>query len=497
MLAARRRLAILVALTVAAFTLPLVPAHALPLFSFSSTSLSFPSTVVGDSSAGIAVVVTNVSGAPQTVAMAGGAPGDANFSGVQACAGATLAAGASCQVTYAFTPQATGPHSTTTSFTINGESTGTITLSGTATPGFSITPTTFTFPTTVVGDVSAGQDVVVKNLASSPQVVTMAGGAPGDPNFGGVQACNGVTLPAGGTCVVTYTFEPQTSGPHASTTSFTINGQSSGTISMSGTATPNFSITPTTLDFPTTPVSGTSAPIDVVVTNLGTTPRLLSSVAGGAAGDANFGAVQACAGVTLNPGASCAFSYTFTPQTSGPHVATTSFSINGQSSGTISLSGTTDVFTITPTSLTFPSTAVGATSAGQDVLVTNRSSAPQTLTVSGGAPGDPNFGVTQDCAGATLAAGASCRFTYTFVPQTPGAHTVTTNFTVNGQDSGAITLAGTVPAASATPSPTASTSAVAVLGDTGSSVDLWAGLGAALAVVAGAALLLLRRRSTR
>ncbi len=247
-------------------------------------------------------------------------------------------------------------------------------------------------------------------------------------------------------------------------------------------------------------MSGTSAAIDVVVTNLGTTPRLLSSVAGGAPGDPNFDGVQSCAGVTLAPGGTCAFSYTFTPQTAGAHTATTSFSINGQSSGTITLTGTTDVFLIAPTTLTFPSTAVGSTSAGQDVVVTNRSSTPQTLTVSGGAPGDPNFGGVQNCAGVTLAPNASCAFTYTFVPQTAGAHTVTTSFTVNAQASGTITLTGTAPTASVTPTPSASASAggsTATLGDTGSSVDLGTGAAAALAVVLGSALVLLRRRSAR
>ena len=355
----------MVALTAVFLSVPATAAYALPLFSFSSTTLAFPSTAVGGTSAGIPVTVTNVSGVAQTLTAAGGAPGDANFDGTQDCQGATLPPGGTCSYTYTFMPTSTGPHSATTSFSINGESSGTISLSGTATPGFSISPTTFAFPSTAVGGESAAQSSVVTNLANVPQVLTMAGGAPGDANFSGVQACAGVTLAPGASCDVTYSFTPQSVGSHTATTSFTINGQSSGTISLSGTGTPGFSISPTTLDFMSTPVGGTSAET-VVVTNLATTPQVLT-MAGGAPADPNFTAVQDCSGVTLASGASCTVTYTFQPLTAGAHAATTSFTINGQSSGTISLSGTTDVFLITPTTLTYPSTGVGSTSTGQDV----------------------------------------------------------------------------------------------------------------------------------
>jgi LPXTG-motif cell wall-anchored protein len=493
---ARRRAALVVAFTAIFLSVPISQAHALPLFGFSGTTIAFPSTAVGGTSAGIAVTVTNVSASTQVVAIAGGAPGDANFGGVTNCSGATLAAGASCTVTYTFTPQTSGPHSASTSFTANGESSGTISLSGTATPGFSIAPTTLAFPATVVGDASAVKNVVVTNLASSPQVLTLAGGAPGDANFSAVTNCSGATLASGASCTVSYWFAPQTVGPHSATTSFTINGQSSGTISLSGTATPGFSIAPTTIAFPTTTVGNSSAGIDVVVTNLATSPQVLT-MAGGAPGDPNFSAVQACSGVTLAAGASCVVTYTFVPQTAGAHFATTSFTINGQSSGTISLSGTTDTFLIAPTSLSFPTTAVGAISAGQDVVVTNRSTTPQTVTVAGGGPGDPNFAWVQNCAGVTLAPNASCAFTFTFAPQTAGPHSATTTFTVNDQSSGTISLTGTAPSATPTPTTSASPSAGpggVVLADTGSSADPLAAAGAALTILVGASLVLWRRR---
>lgn len=354
----RWRVALLMSMCALLWGVPVSPAHALPLFSFSATTLAFPSTVVGDTSAGIAVVVTNVSGSAQVLTVAGGAAGSPEFGAVQDCAGVTLAAGATCSFTYTFAPVTVGAHTATTSFTVNGESSGAVSLSGTATPTFSISPTTLTFPSTAVGDTSAAIDVVVTNISTAPKVLSVAGGASGDANFGAAQSCAGVTLAAGATCTFSYTFTPATVGPHSATTNFTVNGQSSGAISLSGTATAAFTISPTTLSFPPTAVAGTSAPIDVVVTNVSASARVITA-AGGAAGDPNFDAVQNCAGVTLAPGATCAFTYTFIPQVAGVHTATTSFSINGQSSGTITLTGATPGATVSPTPT--PTTATAST----------------------------------------------------------------------------------------------------------------------------------------
>jgi hypothetical protein len=250
------------------------------------------------------------------------------------------------------------------------------------------------FPATVVGDTSAGIDVTITNASGANQTLTaVAGGAPFDSaNFGGFQNCVSVTLAPGASCAFTYTFHPTTLGPLTTTTSFSINGQASGTITLNGTGTPVFGIAPTTVNFPDTAVGDTSAGIDVTVTNLASTPQTLSSVAGGAPFDAaNFTGVQNCVGVTLAPGASCAFTYTFTPTTTGPLTTTTNFSINGQASGTITLNGTGTTgptLGITPSTVTFADTVVGTTSTGMDVTITNLSADSQTLTVAGGDPLD-------------------------------------------------------------------------------------------------------------
>src|SRR2546426_1185137 len=78
----------------------------------------------------------------------------------------------------------------------------------------------------------------------------------------------------------------------------------------------DFTVTPTTLSFPDTYVNATSS-IAVVITNVSGVSQTPSYAGGAPADPTNFGGSQNCAGVTLAPNASCAFTYTFNPTTSG------------------------------------------------------------------------------------------------------------------------------------------------------------------------------------
>src|SRR5262245_2387613 len=103
-------------------------------------------------------------------------------------------------------------------------------------------------------------------------------------------------------------------------------------------------------------------------------------------------------------------------------------------------------FTVSPTTLSFPSTYVGSSSS-LTVTITNASSTTQTPNFSGGAPNDPtNFGGSQNCAGVPLDPGATCEFTYTFAPSSPGAHSSSTTIDVESDSfSSSMTGQGEVP----------------------------------------------------
>ena len=110
-------------------------------------------------------------------------------------------------------------------------------------------------------------------------------------------------------------------------------------------------------------------------------------------------------------------------------------------------SGATTV-TATPSTLSFSSTAVDQTSAGQTITVKNTGTTPTTIAITA----STNFGQTNSCpvAPATLAGGATCTITATFAPVTSGA--LTGNIAVTDSASNSpqtVALSGT-----ATPAPT-------------------------------------------
>ncbi|WP_162941984.1 choice-of-anchor D domain-containing protein [Desertimonas flava] len=98
-------------------------------------------------------------------------------------------------------------------------------------------------------------------------------------------------------------------------------------------------------------------------------------------------------------------------------------------------------FTVSPTSLSFPATFVGATSS-IGVTITNASNATLSPNFSGGAPLDAaNFGGSQNCAGKTFAPGDTCTFTYEFEPSSPGGHSSSTTIGIDS-DNFSISMSG-------------------------------------------------------
>ncbi|HZS25533.1 MAG TPA: choice-of-anchor D domain-containing protein [Gaiellaceae bacterium] len=200
-----------------------------PLFLITPTGLDFGSVPVGSVATQQIIKVKNVSGQSQTMSGTGGAAGA--FGGVQNCQGATLAPGDSCEMFYAFAPTATGDVQGSTNGTWNGQPFS-LTFSGTGTPEFLITPTSLDFGTVKVGKTSAQQKIQVKNLTDQPVVMSGTGGAAGV--FGGVQNCQGTTLPPGHSCQMFYAFTPTGPGTVSGSTNGTWNGQAFN-LSFSGT----------------------------------------------------------------------------------------------------------------------------------------------------------------------------------------------------------------------------------------------------------------------
>lgn len=210
------------------FAVALCPAVALAGdFIVTPTDLQFGAQYVGETSS-IEVVIVNASGVSQTPNYSGGAPSDGdNFGGAQDCAGVTLPPGGSCTFTYEFHPVSPGPKSSSTTIGIDDTSYA-ITMAGVGQFPIAVGPLFLDFGNVVVGS-TRSRVIVFTNVSGVPQAPAYSGGAPLDAvNFGGAQACAGVTLPPGGSCSFTYEFHPVVVGPVASSTTIGVDGESFG-----------------------------------------------------------------------------------------------------------------------------------------------------------------------------------------------------------------------------------------------------------------------------
>src|SRR5262245_48313105 len=121
------------------------------------------------------------------------------------------------------------------------------------------------------GVVGVGQTaqvaVTLTNTGSDPfGPVNMFGGAPPTNEFNASQNCQGTTLPAGGSCMITYSFSPGSAGPFTDTSSFTVSetsSQSDGedfSVTLAGVGfDPNATTTTSTTTSPTSPPTATTS----------------------------------------------------------------------------------------------------------------------------------------------------------------------------------------------------------------------------------------------
>jgi hypothetical protein len=143
----------------------------------------------------------------------------------------------------------------------------------------------------------------------------------------------------------------------------------------------------------------------------------------------------------------CPISVTFTPSASGSRTASVSITDNASGSPqTVSLSGTGagPVVSLSPTSLTFGSQAVGTLGAAQTITLSNTGNAAlsiTSITVTGTNAKD--FSETNTC-GSSVAAEGNCPISVTFTPSASGSRTASVSITDNASGSPqTVSLSGT------------------------------------------------------
>ncbi len=210
------------------------------------------------------------------------------------------------------------------------------------------------------------------------------------------------------------------------------------------TATSTVSLSPSSLSF--TELEGSTSTAQALTLTNGTSSSIsISGVAITGTNASDFAQTHTC-GTALGAGASCTIDVTFTaPTTAGTYTATLTVTDSGTGgSQSASLTGTATsstsgpVVTLTPSSVTFPSQAVGTTSAVQYVTLANTGSATLTFsgsfTITGANAGDFAFAGLGTC-GSSVAAGSSCTISLEFKPTATGTRTAQVNISDNAPGS--------------------------------------------------------------
>jgi hypothetical protein len=174
---------------------------------------------------------------------------------------------------------------------------------------------------------------------------------------------------------------------------------------------------PVSLSFSPQAAGTTSASKAVTLKNTSASSVTISSITA----TGNFGVASKTCGSSLAAGATCKVNVTFTPSLGGALTGSLAISDSAPDSPqTVALSGTGNLpFTLSPTTLSFGTLAVGSTSAAKTVSLTNNQTA--TLSFSFAASGDYAISSSGTTCGSSLASKAKCNLAVTFSPKAAGA----------------------------------------------------------------------------
>lgn len=323
-------------------------------------ALSFPATIVNQTTAAQIITIANTGGTAATLQtpVILGEPTDFRIN-ANTCT-ATLAPSTSCSISIVFTPTAAGARSATLSVTDNlgtsSAATQTAQLSGTgnAPATDTLTPLALSFAQQQIGTTSAAQQITLSNTGGVALTLIAASISPGD--FSVVNAC-GNSLAAHSSCVFKVSFTPTATGTR--TAAVTITDQFHvQTVALTGIgiAPPGVSLSPIALSFPATGVGLTALAQTLVLTNNGGLPLAITNLAV----TPGFNLAANTCNTKLAVNAACTLTVVFAPTTPGPIAGALTFTDNAPSgTQTTTLSGTGIDFALTSngaTSLTLAST---------------------------------------------------------------------------------------------------------------------------------------------
>jgi hypothetical protein len=273
------------------------------------------------------------------------------------------------------------------------------------------------------GNVAAG-------TASPTKTVTLTNSGSGSLDISSIAASGDFTqsnncsssLAAKSSCTVNVTFNPSIAAAITGALTFTDSAVSSPQlVKLTGTGLVPLTFSPTSLTFTSTATGQTSS-ATVTVTNKQATTISLSP-----ATTADYSVTGGTCGASLAAAASCTITVTFAPQYKGSIKGALAITTGGAFSPQIvGLTGTATggpavPLTLSPSSLTFSSTGVGATTAAKIVTVTNKSTGSITIDTISASANYAAAGSGASPCGGVLAKSATCTLSVTFTPSDTGS----------------------------------------------------------------------------
>jgi phosphatidylserine/phosphatidylglycerophosphate/cardiolipin synthase-like enzyme len=318
------------------------------------------------------------------------------------------------------------------------------------TPAITLTASAAAFPNTTVNQTSTPLTITVANTGTAIVNITSYALSGDTADFTQTATNCSAYLPASGSCTLTLTFHPIAAGNFSLTLTTTDNAATpTQSLTLTGTGVPiplpTAALSPSSLTFTGTTAASTSAAQTLTLTNSGSVALSVASIALTGTNPTAFAQTNTC-GTTVAALSSCTISVTFTPPAaSTTYAATLTVTDNtggvAGSTQTTTLSGTsaappaTPLAVLSPTSLTFPGTALNTAATAQTVTLSNPGTAPLTgIAISLTGTNASAFSETSTCA-ATLAAGSSCAISVGFTPATAGPLTATLSVSDNATGS--------------------------------------------------------------
>ncbi len=297
-----------------------------PAAALSPSSIAFAKQTVGVPSAAQNFSVTNTGSANLTITLVASTNSTEFPIASDACSGATLTPSQQCVVGVKFSPTLGGNRSGT--ITVADNATGspqilTLTGIGYGTPLTQFVPASLSFGSQNLGATSGPMSVTLSNPGTD--VLAIASVALSGVDAGEFAIANNTcpaSLAPNGSCTISATFTPATAGARGAWISVTDNANNvvgsvqNVPMTGSGVAVPQAGVSPGSLTFANQVINTASPSQNVTLTNGGTGPLTIGSIAITGTNAADFLQSNGC-GISLPAGANCTIAVTFKPVATG------------------------------------------------------------------------------------------------------------------------------------------------------------------------------------